>query len=81
MEIPLCPNCWSSEIRSSHFRFVDLAWLVMLKLPLRCEECQQRFHASLFFMAKKNRELKLAKLQESAKQPEAGESEIEEQNG
>jgi hypothetical protein len=61
MAIRLCPNCWSSQLRVSRFRLLDFVWLLMLQMPVRCKECQQRFHSSLYFALKKGREVKRAR--------------------
>jgi C4-type Zn-finger protein len=39
-----CPYCGVSRCRTSHFRLSDLPYLALMKLPVRCDSCQVRFH-------------------------------------
>ncbi len=43
----MCPNCLSQDLRTSRFRIADLARILILQLPVRCRNCQQRGYAFL----------------------------------
>ena len=43
----LCPDCYSDKFRLSRLRLRDVPFLVALKYPLRCKNCQTRIHTSL----------------------------------
>jgi hypothetical protein len=47
MALPLCPNCWSERLRTSGFRLLDALWLIVLRIPMRCRDCEERFHFSM----------------------------------
>ena len=42
-----CPYCNSMELRNSRFRFIDLAQSLLLRLPVRCRDCNLRAHVFL----------------------------------
>lgn len=37
-----CSSCGSRNLRFSHFRTLDLIWLAMARLPVRCRSCRHR---------------------------------------
>jgi len=39
-----CPYCGTAECRTSHIRFWDIPRLAVLKLPVRCAVCLERFY-------------------------------------
>ena len=43
-----CFHCGSSDLRLSHLQFEDLSELCLLRVPLRCRLCYDRFYVSLF---------------------------------
>lgn len=47
MSVLMCPNCWSQQLRFSRFRLRDALWLIVLRMPVRCRECEVRFHPSV----------------------------------
>jgi len=55
----MCPNCLSQDLRTSRFRVGDLARILILQLPVRCRNCQQRgyafLHQALRLQARKGR--------------------------
>lgn len=44
----VCPNCYSSHFRISHFRRHDLPRLFFLQYPVRCQDCKERLYGNLF---------------------------------
>jgi hypothetical protein len=42
-----CPHCYSVELRNSRFRVVDFFHLLLLRLPVRCRNCQERSYVSI----------------------------------
>ena len=42
-----CPHCGTTRIRSSRMRISDIANLALLRLPVRCCSCLERFHLSI----------------------------------
>jgi hypothetical protein len=42
-----CPSCASSDLRTSRFRRTDIRRLFLLKVPLRCRICRERYYAPL----------------------------------
>ncbi|MGB0065639.1 MAG: hypothetical protein WBP85_14450 [Terracidiphilus sp.] len=42
-----CHRCGSCNLRPSHFRWVDLAHLALLRSPVRCRYCRTRFYVTL----------------------------------
>jgi hypothetical protein len=42
-----CPACSSTNLRSSRIRFTDIPQLIVLRLPVRCRECDMRSHVPL----------------------------------
>jgi hypothetical protein len=43
-----CQWCGSSEIRSSRLRLADLPRLSVLRYPVRCRSCEERYFISVF---------------------------------
>ena len=43
-----CPNCTNTDVRASHWRLRDLAFLLLFLRPLRCYGCNGRFHVALW---------------------------------
>jgi transcriptional regulator NrdR family protein len=43
----VCPNCYSSDFRLSHFRARDFQRLFILQYPVRCLGCEERFYTYL----------------------------------
>ncbi len=44
----LCPLCGSDNVKASRWRSSDLGLLLLLRRPVRCHECSERFYASVF---------------------------------
>ena len=44
---PSCRVCGFSNFRISRFRMPDLAHLILLRLPARCRNCDERTFVSL----------------------------------
>jgi len=42
-----CHECGSTDVRTSHFRFRDVARLLALRYPVRCRTCKARWHAPI----------------------------------
>lgn len=42
-----CPNCESDRLRNSRYRAEDFFQLLLLRLPVRCRECQERSYVSI----------------------------------
>lgn len=47
-----CITCGSPRFRLSHFRIQDIWQLFILRYPVRCLDCRQRSHASLFRLSR-----------------------------
>jgi hypothetical protein len=43
-----CQWCGSPEIRNSRLRLADLPRLSVLRYPVRCRSCEERYFISLF---------------------------------
>lgn len=43
-----CHRCGTSNVRLAHFRWKDLAYLLVLRSAVRCRYCRLRFHVSIF---------------------------------
>jgi hypothetical protein len=56
MMIAHCHECGSRNLRPSHFLIADLAFLLVLRAPVRCRTCRKRFHVSIFSIGKIQRE-------------------------
>jgi ribosomal protein L40E len=56
MMIAHCHECGSRNLRPSHFLMADLAYLLVLRSPVRCRTCRKRFHVSIFSIGKIQRE-------------------------
>jgi hypothetical protein len=56
MMIAHCPVCGSSNLRPSHFQTKDLAYLLVLRYPVRCRSCRKRFYVSIFIIGKIRRD-------------------------
>ena len=39
-----CPFCGSDRVRSSRFRVMDIPRSLLLRFPVRCRDCEERFH-------------------------------------
>ncbi len=48
----LCPLCGSENVKRSRWRNSDLRFLLLLRRPVRCHECSERFYASVFTPAR-----------------------------
>ena len=64
MMIAHCHVCGSRNLRPSHFQIVDLAFLLVLHVPVRCRTCRKRFHVSLFSIGKIRRDAEVRRDQE-----------------
>lgn len=42
-----CPYCESDKLRNSQYRAEDLFQLLLLRLPVRCRNCQERSYVSI----------------------------------
>ncbi len=42
-----CTQCGSNHLRTSRFRFADLARLLLFQYPVRCRVCRERTHVGL----------------------------------
>ena len=47
-----CPRCGSGNLRPAHFRRSDLPYLLILRFPVRCRYCRDRFHVGIFRIRK-----------------------------
>jgi len=56
MTIVHCHVCGSRNLRPSHFQLMDLAYLLILRLPVRCRSCRVRFHVSILKIGKVRRD-------------------------
>ena len=43
-----CFHCRSNDLRLSRLHSFDIPKLFLLKIPVRCRSCRERFYASLF---------------------------------
>lgn len=64
MMIAHCRECGSGNLRPSHFQVTDLAYLFVLRSPVRCRTCRQRFHVSIFSIGKIRREAEARRARE-----------------
>ncbi len=39
-----CPSCGGTEARTSRLRILDVIYLGILKMPVRCRICMERYH-------------------------------------
>ena len=44
----VCPWCYSSSLRLSMLRPGDVRWLLTLRYPIRCQDCEQRCYAFIW---------------------------------
>jgi DNA-directed RNA polymerase subunit RPC12/RpoP len=43
-----CTNCGSRNVRPAHIRLLtDILQFVILRLPVRCRYCRERFHVAI----------------------------------
>ncbi len=42
-----CPYCGTSTFRLSHLRLTDFSRLILLRFPVRCRLCRERFYVFL----------------------------------
>jgi len=56
MMIPHCHVCGSRNLRPSHFQVTDLAYILVLRAPVRCRTCRERLHISIFSIVRIRRE-------------------------
>ncbi len=42
-----CPYCDSDKLRNSQYRAGDFPQLLLLRLPVRCRDCQERSYVSI----------------------------------
>jgi hypothetical protein len=54
-----CPFCDSATLRSSRFQAVDFLQLFLLRMPVRCRNCQERSYVSVAQALKIKRESKV----------------------
>jgi hypothetical protein len=54
----ICPFCDSSKLRTSRFRFDDLFHLLLLRMPVRCRDCQERSYTGIAKVMQLRRESK-----------------------
>jgi hypothetical protein len=54
-----CPFCDSAALRSSRFQAVDVLQLLLLRMPVRCRNCQERSYVSVARALKMKRESKV----------------------
>lgn len=47
----LCPFCGSENLKRSRWRSSDLPFILLLRRPVRCHECTERFYTSVFARA------------------------------
>lgn len=43
-----CPHCLSTRVRLSRFRLIDYGYMLMLRFPYWCRDCNARFYRTLF---------------------------------
>jgi len=41
-----CPFCGSDRVRNSRFRAFDIPNSLLLRLPVRCRDCEERMYVS-----------------------------------
>jgi hypothetical protein len=44
----MCPRCKNPALRTSELRLADILHLIVLRYPVRCRSCYNRFHIGLF---------------------------------
>ena len=54
-----CPFCDSATLRGSRFQAVDFLRLLLLRMPVRCRNCQERSYVSVAQALKMKRESKV----------------------
>ena len=59
-----CKFCGSMNLRPSHFQLIDLAFLFILRFPVRCRECRERFTASIFSIPEIRRKAEARRISE-----------------
>lgn len=65
-----CPYCDSARLRNSQFRAADFVHVLLLRLPVRCRECQERSYVSIARSRQIQRESKLRREQDKARRSE-----------
>ena len=43
----VCPSCYSSDLRLSKFRNIDIGQLFLLRYPIRCRDCGYRSYGNI----------------------------------
>jgi len=54
-----CPFCEADQLRNSQYQAEDFFRLLLLRLPVRCRNCQERSYVSIFESRKIQRESRL----------------------
>jgi hypothetical protein len=54
-----CPYCEADMLRNSQYRAKDFFQLLLLRLPVRCRNCEERSYVSISMSRKIQRESKL----------------------
>ncbi len=52
----ICPYCQSDSLRKSKFRAGDFFQMLLLRLPVRCRNCQERSYVSISMSRQLQRE-------------------------
>jgi hypothetical protein len=66
-----CPHCDSSKMRTSRFRFGDVSRFLLLRMPVRCRNCQERSYTSISKAMHLRRDAKLRRASEKSRGSEA----------
>lgn len=59
-----CPFCNSARLRNSRTRAADILHLLILHLPVRCHNCQERLYVSIWQAREIRRATKLRREEE-----------------
>jgi len=51
-----CRACGSKNLRPSRLQLKDLVYLIILRYPVRCRTCRERFSVSIFSVRKIQRD-------------------------
>jgi hypothetical protein len=54
-----CPHCDADMLRNSQYRAEDFFQLLLLRLPVRCRNCQERSYVSISMSRRIQRESKI----------------------
>ena len=63
-----CRFCGSENVRPSLLRIGDLAFLLVLRHPIRCRRCRHRSHVSVFKIAAIRRQAQARSRREAREQ-------------